>query len=207
MFGKFFAKESDFFKCFEKHIHVTKQGAEVFTQLIASENKTQLIEEIRDLEHQADHITRKCVEMIHTTFITPFDQNDIYQLISRMDDIIDLIQDASECIILYRLSVIPPGIHQLSHVLKLIIAELERTLIAFCHHQKLTILREKFSTIHRLENDGDAVMRQALGALFDEEKDPLTVIKWKEVYENLEDAIDTCEDVANIIEGIMLETF
>lgn len=207
MFGKFFSKEADFFNSFETHIQTTKEAAAAFALLIFDEKNREAITLIRDLEHRADHITHQCIERIHKTFITPFDQNDIYRLITRMDDIIDLIKGASECIITYRLLSIPIGIQQLTHVLISTIKELEKVLLAFCHKKKYAVLREHFSEIHQLENEGDTIMRQGLGILFDEEKDPLTVIKWKEVYENLENAIDTCEDVANIIEGIILETF
>lgn len=206
MFGRLFAKEADFFESFEKHMHLIKQAVKTFSLLISSPPEFQRhCEEIRNLEHQADEITHHCIEKIHKTFITPFDQEDIYRLISRLDDILDFIQGASECIILYKLTEMTPGVHQLSQTLTLIVQELDSVLQAFCRKQKYSALKERFHRIHQLETAGDHVMREALGHLFDDEKNPLLVIKWKEVYEDLENAIDTCEDVANIIEGIMLE--
>ncbi|MEO8705309.1 MAG: DUF47 family protein, partial [Kofleriaceae bacterium] len=156
-------------------------------------------------EHETDTITHRCVEALHKTFITPIDRDSIHRLITRMDDVMDFVEAAAERIELYELTVMTADVRDLSDVLHRSALQVEQAV------RGLRTLKDPNATlklcidISRLENEADAVLRRSVARLFKEEKDPITVIKWKEIYENLENASDRCEDVANIIEGVILE--
>ena len=160
---------------------------------------------ISDIEHETDTITHRCVEALHKTFITPIDRDSIHRLITRMDDVMDYVEAAAERIELYELTKMTSDCRDLADVLNRSAMQVEVAI------RGLRTLKEPAATlklcidINRLENEADAILRRSVARLFKEEKDPITVIKWKEVYENLESATDRCEDVANIIEGVILE--
>jgi len=152
-----------------------------------------------------DDITHGVVEALHKTFITPLDRNDIYRLITKMDDIMDLVEAASERMALYEITQTTKECVDLARCL---VAGAEHVLAAVTGLRNLknpkTVL-EQCVEINRLENVGDALLRGALANLFREQKDPIVIMKWKEIYEILESGTDRCEDVANIVEGVVLE--
>ena len=160
---------------------------------------------ISDIEHETDTITHRCVEALHKTFITPIDRDSIHRLITRMDDVMDFVEAAAERIELYELSSMTSDVRDLADVLHRAALQVEQAT------HGLRTLKEPQQTlkicieINRLENEADAVLRRSVARLFKDEKDPIVVIKWKEIYESLEMASDRCEDVANIIEGVILE--
>ena len=161
---------------------------------------------ISDIEHETDTITHRCVEALHKTFITPIDRDSIHRLITRMDDVMDYVEAAAERIELYELTVDDERRAR---------PRRRAAPLARCRSSMamrgLRTLKDPQATlklcidINRLENEADAILRRSVARLFKEEKDPIIVIKWKEIYENLENASDRCEDVANIIEGVILE--
>jgi predicted phosphate transport protein (TIGR00153 family) len=206
MFGRFLPRETSFFDFFEQHATLTIDGSKEFLSMVTTgANIASKCRRISDIEHETDTITHRCVEALHKTFITPIDRDSIHRLITRMDDIMDFVEAAAERIELYELTVMTADVRDLADVLHRSTMQVEaalRGLRGLKHPQETLKL---CIDINRLENEADAILRRSVARLFKEEKDPITVIKWKEIYENLEDASDRCEDVANIIEGVILE--
>jgi hypothetical protein len=206
MFGRFLPRETSFFDFFEQHAALTIEGTKEFLSMVTTgANVAAKCRRISDIEHETDTITHRCVEALHKTFITPIDRDSIHRLITRMDDIMDYVEAAAERIELYEIQSMTSDVRDMSDVLHRSAQQVElavrglRTLKDTQQTLKLCI------DINRLENECDAILRRSVARLFKEEKDPIMVIKWKEIYENLEDASDRCEDVANIIEGVILE--
>jgi uncharacterized protein Yka (UPF0111/DUF47 family) len=206
MFGRFLPKEKSFFDFFEQHSALTVTGTREFLEMVQEGVRFEArARRIADIEHETDVITHRCVEALHKTFITPIDRDSIHRLITRMDDVMDYVEAAAERIALYELTVMTPEVKDLADVLhraSVQVAEACKHLRDLNNPKRILELAIE---INKLENEGDAVLRRAVARLFKEEKDPILVIKWKEVYENLESATDRCEDVANIIEGVVLE--
>ncbi len=206
MFGRFLPRETSFFDFFEQHAGLTIEGTKEFLSMVTTgANISAKCRRISDIEHETDTITHRCVEALHKTFITPIDRDQIHRLITRMDDIMDFVEAAAERIELYELTTMTSDCRDLADALHRAAQQVEGAV------RGLRTLKEPQATlklcidINRLENETDAILRRSVARLFKDEKDPILVIKWKEIYENLESATDRCEDVANIIEGVILE--
>jgi hypothetical protein len=208
MFGRLLPKNVSFFDFFERHALKTVEGAKEFLSLAQGGTPAHVLaisKRIKEIEHETDVITHSCVEALHKTFITPIDRDDIYRLITRMDDIMDYVEAASDRVALYELYAPTSETRDLADVLVRSTEEVERALRGLRHLEYGDGIIRHCIDINRLENEADTILRAAVAKLFKEEKDPITIIKWKEIYENLESATDRCEDVANIIEGVVLE--
>jgi predicted phosphate transport protein (TIGR00153 family) len=198
--------EGKFFELFNQHAELCVKGAKEMVALMTNfddlENRVHAIEVI---EKQADTVTHNTIELLHTTFITPLDRDDIHKLITRMDDILDLLEDAGQTISLYDIREITPEAKRLAE-LCLGCAEKVRAAVALLSNmdnsREILLICEE---IDRLESDADHVMRAAMSKLFRDEPDVRNLIKLKAIYEILETVTDRCEDVANIIEGIIVE--
>jgi predicted phosphate transport protein (TIGR00153 family) len=163
------------------------------------------LDAIDQIETSADKITHETVALLHKTFITPFDREDIHQLISQMDDILDLTQDVAESVVLYDIQLVTPEAIQLA-LLSQMCCERVRSAVAMLNNMDNADPILKLCTeIDQLESDADRVMRSAMSKLFRDEADVRQVIKLKAIYELLESLTDKCEDVANTIEGVVLE--
>ena len=198
--------DASFFAHFESQGKKTVEGCRALQQMIADPTALEgKAERIKAIEHECDEITHAVVEALHKTFITPIDRNDIYRLITKMDDIMDLVEAAADRLALYDM---PKMTKEAGELATCLVQSAEHVLGAVSGIRSLNkpngILQHCIE-INRLENVADGILRSALARLFREEKDPIAVIKWKEIYENLENASDRCEDVANIIEGVILE--
>lgn len=207
MFQALLPREYGFFDYFERHADRTVEGAKLFQELLDDlGSAAPKARRIKEVEHEADVITHQTVEMLHKTFITPIDRDDIHRLISHMDDILDAIEAAAERIALYEIREPTLEARELARILQLATEQLR---IAVAGMRNLKGGTQKILTacvdVNRLENEGDAVLRIGIAKLFKTEANPLVVMKWKEIYETLEEATDRCEDVANIIEGVVLE--
>jgi predicted phosphate transport protein (TIGR00153 family) len=206
MLRRLLPREDDFFGLFERHAALTVEGAKEMQRLLQpGQNIRVLAARIKEIEHEADVITHACVERLHKTFITPFDRDDIHRLITRMDDVMDYVEAAAISVMLYELTEMTTPARELSDVL---VRSTEAVAIAVHGLKDVKqsgVILKACIEVNRLENEGDEILRNALADLFREAKDPLLVLKWKEVYEALENATDRCEDVANIIEGVVLE--
>jgi uncharacterized protein len=206
MFGRLLPRETSFFDFFEQHAALTVEGIKEFMSLVTTgANIPAKAKRIKEIEHETDTITHRCVEALHKTFITPIDRDDIHHLISQMDDIMDSVEAAAERIMLYDVTVMMPEARDMADVLLRAAQGMAEALRGLRHKKDFPATIKICIDINRLENEGDSILRTALARLFREEKDAITVIKWKEIYENLENATDRCEDVANIIEGMILE--
>jgi predicted phosphate transport protein (TIGR00153 family) len=207
MFGRLLPKETSFYDFFEQHAALTVAGTKEFSQMVQSgANIDAKARRIKEIEHETDVITHRCVEALHRTFITPIERDDIHRLITRMDDVMDFVEAASERIALYELKEMTEEVRDLADVLTRAAAEVHEACKLLRNLKDPSVILQKCVDINRLENEGDAILRRAVAKLFKEHaSDPIYVIKWKEIYENLENATDRCEDVANIIEGVVLE--
>jgi predicted phosphate transport protein (TIGR00153 family) len=199
-------RDESFFDEFEKQGRKTVEGCLAFVDMVENPADIQAqAKAISDIEHECDRITHAVVAKLHTTFITPIDRNDIHRLISKMDDVMDFVEAAAERLALYDIHEMTKEVADLARVLLLsseAVAEAVSGFRDLKHPQKIL---DKCIEINRLENEADALLRGSLARLFREEQNPITIMKWKEIYELLETATDRCEDVANIIEGVVLE--
>lgn len=198
--------EGKFFDLFNQHAELAVKCAKEMVALMTNFDDLEIrVHAIEALEKEADKVTHNAIELLHKTFITPLDRDDIHQLITRMDDILDLLEDAAQTISLYDIKAITPEAKRLAE-LCLSCAEKVQAAVGLLSNmdnsrQILSICQE----IDRLESDADHVMRAAMSKLFRDEPDVRTLIKLKAIYEILETVTDRCEDVANIIEGIIVE--
>jgi hypothetical protein len=199
-------RDDDFFALFERHAALTVEGAKEMQRLVqGGQNVRMLAARITEIEHETDVITHACVERLHKTFITPFDRDDIHRLITRMDDVMDYIESAAISVMLYELSEMTAPARELADVLVRSTESVAVAVSGLKNVKQSQAILDACIEVNRLENEGDEILRGALADLFREAKDPLMVLKWKEVYEALENATDRCEDVANVIEGVVLE--
>jgi uncharacterized protein len=206
MFGRLLPKEGKFFDLFNEHAELCVKGAKEMVALMTNFDDLEIrVHAIEGIEKQADKVTHATLDALHKTFITPLDRDDIHQLITRMDDILDLLEDAAQTISLYDIKAITPEAKRLAE-LCLACTEKVKSAVGLLHNMDnsreiLAICQE----IDRLESDADHVMRAAMSKLFREEPDVRNLIKLKAIYELLETVTDRCEDVSNIIEGIIVE--
>jgi predicted phosphate transport protein (TIGR00153 family) len=158
--------------------------------------------EIRAIEHRGDEISHDIGHRLEATFVTPFDREDIHALISGLDDVLDLIEETADTFVLYRIDApTSTAVEQASIIVK----QVELMSEALSHLKGFKGLEKYWIEVHRLENEGDRIARAAIAALFNGESDPVTIIKWKDVYGLLEATIDKVEDVANIVERITIK--
>lgn len=210
MFARFMPQEGKFFDLFNAHAEQIVQGGQALVALMSSLNRSddesaKLCETIDIVENRADKFTHETMALLHKTFITPLDRDEIHQLITRMDDILDLIQDAAQTVTLYDIRRVTPEACNLAEIV-LSCCERVRSAVALLHTMDNgAAILKTCAEIDRLESDADRVMRGAMSKLFRDEPDVRQLIKFKAIYELLETVTDRCEDVANIIEGIVLE--
>lgn len=206
MFGRLLPKDGKFFDLFNEHAEYCVKGAKEMVALMTNFDDLEIrVHAIESIEKQADKVTHATLDALHKTFITPLDRDDIHQLISRMDDILDLLEDAAQTISLYDIKAITPEAKRLA---ELCLACIEKVAAAVKLLDNMDNSREILGIcqeIDRLESDADHVMRAAMSKLFREEPDVRNLIKLKAIYELLETVTDRCEDVSNIIEGIIVE--
>ena len=202
-------REGRFFTLFDDHAKLIVDGAralaDVLRQYDVEQHRIAGIKLIEDAEHSADRITHETVQLLHTTFITPFDRDAIHRLISRMDDVLDLIQDAAESLVLYDIQKLTPEATQLAELLLRCAERVQAAVKLLASMSEARAMLETCQEIDKLESEADKVMRGAISKLFRDETDVRQVIKLKAVYEALETATDKCQDVANVIESVVLE--
>ena len=206
MLARLMPREGRFFDLFNAHAERIIEGSRELAAMIGSFSELDAhAQRIDGAERAADKITHECITLLHKTFITPFDREQIHQLITAMDDILDLIQDVAESIALYDLRSVTPEAKQLAEICQMC-CERVRTAVSLLKNVKdADAILKTCQEIDRLESDADRVMRSAMSKLFRDEADVKQLIKLRTIYELLEQITDRCEDVANIIEGIVLE--
>lgn len=203
---RFFPKNEDFFKFFQESASNILEAAKCLESTLAKGSLNEsALKELEEFEHKGDRITHDTIEKLNSTFITPFDREDIHQLVSSLDDILDFIYAASSSLALYKINPVPDSMKKISSLLVSIIGEVLNAVSRLSNLKRPEIILAICIEINRLENEVDNAHRKALALLFENEKDAITIIKIKEILEDLETATDKCEDVANVIEGIVLK--
>jgi len=196
-------REEKFFELFEQQGANIVAAARALEELVLDYPDAKAkAERIRDLEHAGDTLTHELVKRLNTTFITPIDREDIYALASRLDDVLDLIDAVADRLLLYRISTPTPGCVDMAKIVVKTAEETDRAV--HCLRTLSPFYHKHCVEVNRLENEADRRLRDLLAALFDG-TEPIEIIKWKELYETLEEVTDRCEDVVNVIEGIMLK--
>jgi predicted phosphate transport protein (TIGR00153 family) len=212
LFKKLLPKEGNFFEMFNQHAERIVEGAHAFSRLVANYGDLNLREqytrEVDNAERSADKVTHEVNRLIHSTFITPIDREQIHTLINTMDDVADLIQDSAETMALYDVRHMTDEITRLTDLSVRCCEQVQEAvslLGKLSDNNAANAALKSCEEIDKLESDADRVMRSAMSKLFREEPDVREVIKLKAIYELLETITDRCEDVANVIEGIILE--
>ncbi|HXN64981.1 MAG TPA: DUF47 family protein [Candidatus Acidoferrales bacterium] len=196
-------RDDNFFEMFIALADNVHSGSKVLVEMFQKDDGAEkYAERIKDLEHTGDNLTHSLFTRLNQTFITPFDREDIQALSSRIDDVLDLIDAAASRMVTYKITRTRPGIAQLAEVLYDATRQVAVVVRAL---GKRDAVLDKCIEINRLENESDRLSRLLIGQLFDEEKDPVQIIKWKEIIEVIEAAVDKCEDVANVIETVTLK--
>ena len=197
-------REDVYFELFTKMAEKIEEASAILTEMLSAPDADfdSYKRRIKDVEHACDQLTHQITNKLNKSFITPFDREDIYTLAVALDDICDYIDAGVRAIVMYNIRAQNAHSRQLARIIKDLGVEIKGAVSVLGRPDGIT---ERFREIHRLENEGDEVYFRAIAQLFQEEKDPIEVIKWKEFYEILENATDRCESVATIIESIVLK--
>lgn len=207
MLNWLFPQEVNFFEFFEKHAEILVKASHEFLDVVVQDqfHLVQKEDRIKVLEHQADDIVHHCIEALRKTFITPINREDIYRLISTMDDIMDAINTAYTCLVVYRVESSTSELKKMAQIIHDSCLKVQQAVKGLRNLKNAELINEACVSIHHLENEADELLHSSVGNLFAEGDDSLLIIKWKEIYEILEDATDRCEDVADVVQGILLE--
>ena len=207
MFQRLMPREGRFFTYFVEHAEQIVLGAEELQALMRSVDELdERKRNIENIEHRADKVTMATMQLLHQTFITPLDRDEIHQLITKMDDILDLMEDVSQCMFLYDIREVTDEARELADLCLTSAQKVQAAVSGLSNLKHPKHILQLCSEIDRLEGDSDRVMRGAMAKLFRVETDAMQVLKMKEIYQLLESVTDRGQDVANIIEGIVLES-
>jgi uncharacterized protein len=197
-------REDQYFSYFSQMTSYIHDAANLLVEMLGKDDNdlSTYVQQIKSIEHACDNLTHTVSTSLNKTFITPFDREDIYTLSSALDDIVDLIDDAARAVVMYDVKGMTAHARNFSKVIQAMSIQLHEIVKTL---SKPTNITARLVELHRLENEGDDIYHTAIAELFRRESDPLTVLKWKEIYEKLEAAIDRCENVANIIESVIIK--
>jgi predicted phosphate transport protein (TIGR00153 family) len=206
MLGRLMPREGKFFDLFDAHAARILEGSRELAAMIGTFSELDAhAQRIDAAERAADKVTHETIALLHKTFITPFDRDQIHQLITTMDDILDLTQDVAESVALYDLRKITPEAKQLADICHMSCERVAAVVALLRNVKRADAIMKICEEIDRLESDADRVQRSALQKLFRDESDVKQILKLRVIYQLLESITDRCEDVANVIEGIVLE--
>ncbi|MGZ4779546.1 MAG: DUF47 domain-containing protein [Thermoanaerobaculia bacterium] len=196
-------REEKFYSDFMAMADQLRAGARMLEEMFASDPPIhEKAHEIKDVEHKCDFLAHEIIQRLNKTFVTPIDREDIHAMARTLDDVIDAIDDAAALVPLYRINTMRSGARELAAV---ITAQTEQVRLAVEALETRKRVLEYAVEINRLENEADRLHKRAVGQLFDEERDPILVMKWKEIFDLLENATDRSEDVANLLENIVVK--
>lgn len=197
-------REEEFFDLFVAVAERNKDAARLLRQLFETpkERRTPIIEAIKRLEHEADQVTHEVVNRLDRTFITPLDREDIYQLASDLDDVMDVMDGTARRAQIFHIGDAPDGVKRLVDVIERMVAALGEGVSRL---KKGDDVMKYCVEAKKLEEEGDVIYHESLGKMFESEKDAIELIKWKEIYDNLERTLDEAEDVANVLESVTLK--
>jgi len=203
---RFMPRDEKFYDLFEKGAQQVVQGAVQLEALLKNYSDVQIkTKQIKDIEHEGDLITHDTIENLNRSFITPLDREDIHDLITSLDDVLDYIEACAERFFLFKIDKATEESILMSGILVKAVKQIEQAVSQLRRLKQADSILKHCAEIDRLEHEGDYLHRQAVAKLFEPNNHPLEVIKWKEIYETMENAIDRCEDVANVLEGIVLK--
>jgi predicted phosphate transport protein (TIGR00153 family) len=203
MFSRLIPRDEQFFDLFNQLAGHLNSAARLVDQLFAEPHRTtELVRQIKDVEHQADVLTHSINVRIDKSFITPIDREDIHLLASRLDDVIDRLDGTARRVVMLHINEVREPAKQMAHVICAAAELIGKAVVAIKRPSEVS---EYATRIKQLEEEGDAIYHEAVGALFAGNPDPLEVIRWKEVYETLEIAIDQCMGVANAVHSISIK--
>jgi hypothetical protein len=195
--------EREFFELFERAGANIVHAAEMLDEMLARYPETaHLAGDIRDAEHEGDHITHDVIKRLNQSFVTPIDREDILHLTSALDDIVDYIEEVADYLGLYKIEAPMAQAQQLAGVLRDATRQIGAAIPLI---RTFKNINEHMVEVHRLENEGDRIVREAIASLFESGIDPMVVIRWKDIFERLENAIDSTERAAFILEGIVIK--
>jgi hypothetical protein len=206
MLSRILPKKTEFFGLFSKHAALCSEGAALLRDLLRDPRNAEAgYQRIHAVEHEADRVCQETMEMLHSSFITPIDRSDIHLLSSRIDDIMDHIEATAQRIWLYEIEQPTPEMLEMSENVVRATVAMKAAVDGLGGGVAPGKMRELCVNVKMIEKENDRVLRRATARLFKEELDARALIKWKEIYEDVEGAVDRCEDVANVIEGVVLE--
>lgn len=202
----FVPKEEKFFDLFELSAHNMVRAAQELKNLADTwDDIEEKVAFITEMEHEGDSLTHRIIAQLHTSFITPFDREDIARLANSMDDVIDLIEDAALAMFIYKIPEPSQRAKELADIIVQEVSEVERAIPKLRNRKDLKNIIDHCVEINRLENKADRVYRSAQAELFDNTTNVVQIIKWREIYQHMESATDHCEDIADILEGVALK--
>jgi hypothetical protein len=203
---RLFPKQENFFDYFEELANKIEEGSRLFLEMTENHDYSESkVAKLKEIEHEADIITHRTYEKMHTTFLTPIDREDIYALVNKMDSIMDVIEATAIRIHLYKVKKNDDQIIKQAKILNEAIVKVKDIIHAMRNMKNSKMILDGCVEINTLENAGDVVLRTIMANLFENEKDAIELIKWKDIFQLLEEGIDVCEDVSNIVEGIVLK--
>lgn len=198
-----YPRDEQFFDLFNKMADEIREAAGLLEQMLATDPPDLTkVDVIKDIEHRCDALTHDTIQRLHRTFVTPFDREDLYALASSLDNVMDRIDAAAAIVRLYRIEALPPGTRELTRT---VLQSADRLHSALKSLEAKTPVHPHAVEINRLENEADRAYQIAIQSLFDTETDPIKLIKCKDLLDMLEQVTDACEDVANVIEGVVVK--
>jgi uncharacterized protein len=199
-------REEKFYDLFEELAEKIDEGARLFLDMLTNfESFEPRLVKLKEIEHEADIITHRTYEKMHKTFLTPLDREDIYALVNKMDSILDMTEAAAIRMSIYKVNRTSPDLIEQAKLLNEATTRVKKIVHALRDMKNAPMILEACVEINTIENAGDVILRRTMAGLFERETDPIELIKWKEIFERFEEALDVCEDVSNIVEGIVLK--
>jgi hypothetical protein len=196
-------REEKFYQDFLAMADHISQGARALEEMVSvnppDAAKTEIIKE---LEHRCDFLTHEIIQRLHRTFVTPIDREDIHALAKAMDDVMDAIDASAHLFVQYRIESVRDGVRKFSHIT---VSAMDQIRGALAHMEKRESVTPSVVEVNRLENEADRLHQEVITSLFDEEKDPIAIMKWKEIFDYLEATVDSIEDVSDVIQGVVLK--
>ncbi|MCX7982606.1 MAG: DUF47 family protein [Syntrophales bacterium] len=199
-------REEKFFDLFEELAAKIHEGSLLFLDMVTNNKDFESkLTKLKEIEHEADMITHRTYEKMHKTFLTPLDREDIYALVNKMDSILDMTEATAVRMGIYKVKKTYPDLIEQARLLTNATKKVMEIVHDLRDMKNAPKILEACIEINTLENAGDNILRSCMANLFEREKDPIELIKWKEIFERFEETLDTCEDVSNIVEGIVLK--
>lgn len=206
MFSKFFPKDFNFFELFEKQVSFAMEAARFFKEVVSHDGVNEdTLSKMGEIEHQADDAAHTIIEQLNKTFITPIDREDIHALTTRLDDITDMLNTIVSRMRIYNITGVDKNLVEFAGVIEESVQAVAQAIGGLRNMKNVKAVFDACVEVNRLENVGDTMRDRVLMELFESQNDPIAVIKWKDIYQDAETVLDVCEDVAHIVDSIMVK--